>query len=152
MIFDQIQNLKYYNKIIPQVLSIQEFIARTDCLSLPAGEIEICGRDLFVRTNEYMTEPQGAKRFETHQLYADVQYVVYGTEMMGFCVEKHLNELTLYEPPNDIQFFKTPAQVTDIIVHEGNFVVFFPQEAHQPGCMYQKPARVKKLVFKIRMV
>ena len=108
-------------------------------------------RDLFVRVGEYVTAPQASKRFETHRLYADVQYLVQGVEVMGIATQGPLLPLVDYDELQDIQFFQTPKYVENLIVSSGDFVLFLPGEAHQPGCLYQSSVKVKKLVFKVKM-
>jgi YhcH/YjgK/YiaL family protein len=136
---------------IPFILDICAFVENTDCTGLLPGEIAIKGKDLFVRIGEYITEPQANKRFEAHRVYADVQYIVHGVEVIGVSHEKPLIPLTAYDASNDIQFFQTPKQVKNLVVSPKEFVLLLPGEAHQPGCVHQTPARIKKLVFKVKM-
>ncbi|NOS84135.1 MAG: YhcH/YjgK/YiaL family protein, partial [Ignavibacteria bacterium] len=38
-----------------------------------------------------------------------------------------------------------------IILDEGMFAVFFPDDIHQPGLMIDEPMKVKKAVVKVRL-
>jgi len=150
MILDRIENLKLYTQI-PYIKDIVKFIKERDSKALLVGEIPIKGRDLFVRVAEYETQPALTRRFESHRVYADVQYIVSGVECMGFSTENNLSPLTEYDEKEDIQFFESPKCFSPLIVSQKEFVVFLPHELHQPGCIYQKPSLVKKLVFKVRI-
>jgi YhcH/YjgK/YiaL family protein len=150
MIFGTYQDFSSFIHI-PFIDDIRAFVSSTDCQKIPCGEIALKGKDLFVRVGEYETQPQVCKRFETHQLYADVQYVVKGAELIGTAPGTSLEPVSDYDEVNDIQFFASPKEVKNIIIASGDVALFFPGEAHQPGCIYQAPEKIKKLVFKIKM-
>lgn len=150
MINDSIQFLNRYN--VPRADSILRFIKENDCLNLPDGEIEIEGRDLFVRVMSYFPKPAAENKFETHHTYADLQYVVTGAEMMQIARLDDLTVLTEYDAKGDYQFFKIEVPTTGVIVQSGEFTVFYPKEAHRPACAYEGyKGIVKKMVFKIRI-
>ena len=150
MITDTIGCLKRY--AVPQTGPILDFIARHDCAHLPDGEIEIEGRELFVRVMSYVPKPALENRFETHHVYADLQFVANGIEIMQTARVNDLIPLTEYDQKGDYQFFKNPCPVTDLIVKAGEFAVFYPHEAHRPSCLYEGyPGMVKKLVFKVKI-
>lgn len=132
---------------------IEKFVNSQDCTQIPDGEIEILGRDLFVRVMEYATGPAEEKRFEAHQVYADLQLVVKGEEVMGYALATNPEPATAYDQKADIQFFKNVKETASLWVPAGQFVVFYPGELHRPGCWVNSvSASVKKLVFKIKII
>ena len=90
---------------LPKAEAILKFISEHDCAQLPDGEMEIQGRDLFVRIMSYIPKPAVENRFETHHIYADVQYIVSGTELMQTAHANDLTPLTDYDNKGDYQFF-----------------------------------------------
>jgi len=151
MITDSINHLSRY--AIPKTEAILKFIAQHDCARLEDGEIEIEGRQLFVRVMSYQPKKASENRFETHLLYADVQYVVSGAELMQTARMEDLTPLTDYDQTGDYRFFKNSNNaMTDLIVRTGEFAAFYPQEAHRPSCLYEGyQGPVKKLVFKVQI-
>ncbi len=150
MIFDTINNLPTY--VIPQVDKILNFIAHNNCLLLPNEQIDIDGKELFVKVMEYVPKPASENKFETHMVHADLQYVVAGVELMQIVPKKALKPLGEYDKQADYEFYKADQLITDLVVEAGQFTVFYPGEAHKPSCLYQNNQNiVKKLVFKIRM-
>ena len=150
MIFDRIKNLNKYS--IPKVQAILAFIAANDCAGLPDGEIAIEGKDLFVRVMTYGPKAAAENKFETHQVHADVQYIARGIELVQVARPEDLTPLTDYDVKSDYRFYKADKRITDLVVKEGEFTVFYPGEPHRPSCLYQnEQGKVKKLVFKIRM-
>lgn len=151
MIFDEIKNVNWYSQL-PFLKEIEKFINERDCSKVPDGEIEILGRDLFVRVAGYSTGAAQEKMFEVHRVYADLQFVVTGREVMDVSLEQAPIPVTEYDLQADIRFFKDPAEVSSILVSKGQFTVFFPGELHKPGChVHGQSEFVKKLVFKIKM-
>lgn len=151
MILDFFSNLKRYTTL-PHLQEIERYVTSRDCCTIPDGEHEILGRDLFVRVAEYKTGTPLEKQFEAHTVYADLQYVVSGAEIMECSLEKQPTAVTSYHKEADIQFFESPKEISCKLVAAGQFTVFFPGELHKPGCWVEsKPAKVKKLVFKIKM-
>jgi biofilm protein TabA len=150
MITDSIDHLKRY--AVPKTQAILKFIADHDCEQLLDGENEIQGRELFVRIMSYTPKPAAENRFEMHLLYADVQYLVRGAELMQTARMKDLTPLTEYDNKGDYIFYKTSGPTTDLIVQAGEFAVFYPNEAHRPSCSYEGyKGMVKKLVFKVKI-
>jgi YhcH/YjgK/YiaL family protein len=150
MIHDRIENLSRH--ALPQADAIVSFLRANDVLKIPVGEIEINGRELFVRPSEYETRKPEEGKFETHRVYADLQYVVKGEEIIETAPSDALLPLTEYDPKGDCQFFKASRSISSQLVRTGEFMVFFPGEAHRPCCSpHDTPVKVKKLVFKIRI-
>ncbi len=151
MFFDDFKNSARYSQF-PHMQAIEKFVRSQDCTKIPDGEIEILGRDLFVRVMEYSTGPAEEKRFEAHRTYADLQFVVQGEEVMGYALVTSPEAATTYDEKADIQFFKNVRETASLLVPAGQFVVFFPGELHRPGCeVHARPGKVKKLVFKIKI-
>jgi len=150
MITDSINHLKRY--AVPKSDAILKFIAEHDCAALPDGEMEIQGRELFVRIMSYTAKLAAENRFETHRIYADVQYVVSGSELMQTARLADMTPTTEYDDKGDYHFFKTSAVTNDLIVKAGEFAVFYPNQPHRPSCVYEGyKGLVKKLVFKVKI-
>ena len=151
MIYDRIENLKNYS--VPKAQAIMDFIAGNDCVNFPEGEHEIDGRNLFVRVMTYEPKPVEEGKFETHQVHADLQYIARGIELMQVTDPKNLTPTTDYAPKSDFRFYTATKGISDFVVQSGEFTVFYPGTPHRPSCLYKdNRSKVKKLVFKIRMI
>ena len=150
MIFDEIDKLQRYP--IPYIDDILEFLGREDLTELDQPEIEINGRNLFVRIMRYQPKPASQNKFETHRNYADIQVVLEGREIMQVAPTSDLQPTTYYNEMNDYQFYKVDRNISDVIVVKNSFAIFFPGEAHRPSCLVEPgDGEVFKLVFKVRM-
>jgi biofilm protein TabA len=149
MIFDHIDRLSRY--ALPFQAAVCAYLKDHDPAHIPTGRHDIEGEDLFVRVSDNVGKPAEELKFERHELYMDLQYVVRGIELMQTAPTDVLKPLTVYDQLGDCQFFSTQGMISDHVVAAGHFAVFFPKEAHRPSCLYQGHAGpVKKLVFKIR--
>ena len=150
MIIDHIKNLSRYN--LPHKDAIIDFLKRQDPMTIPDGEHEILGRDLFVRVMSYEPKPANENRFEAHRIYADLQLVVGGCELMQTAPADQLVPMTEYDTQKEYQFFEAKGFINDSVIRSNEFAIFFPGEAHRPSCRYQdQESKVKKLVFKIKV-
>lgn len=149
MIFDKIDNLKKY-KSIPNLGLIIDFIKDKNLLSLPEGKIEIKGRKLFANVVRYFPKPAEEKNFEVHRLYTDVQLMVKGIEKIQITNKENLKEMIKDKiSQEDFQLFTASDYISNVIIKENDFIVFFPGEPHKPGCYYQElDETVLKVIFK----
>ena len=150
MILDKIDNLNRYN--LPLKEKILQFLKSRDAQTVPDGEHEIDGRNLFVRVMSGPLKPAAENKFETHRAYADLQYVASGVELMQVAPNDLLKSITPYDKEGDFEFYQATDAITDLVVRAGEFTIFYPGEAHRPSCLYrQAPPVYKKLVFKIKI-
>ncbi len=148
MIFDEIEDLAAYRNI-PYLDDVLRFLKRPD-LSQP--EIELRERDLFVRIMRYSPKPVFQNKFEAHRVYADIQVLLQGQEIMQYASRWDWNAITDYDVKNDCQFFAVEKNISDLIVNAGEFVIFLPGEGHRSSCQPSNyTGENLKLVFKVKM-
>ncbi|TWH47847.1 YhcH/YjgK/YiaL family protein [Sporomusa sp. KB1] len=153
MIFGHIStvaaDVPHLHKILVKGL---EYLVKNDLAALPTGKYEIEGKDIYVAINEYETQPREARRAEAHADYLDIQYIISGQEMVAYSLLAANNEVLADElAANDVIFYKTVQQETDLAMTEGMYAIFFPWDVHRPNCILNKAASVKKAVVKIKM-
>lgn len=151
MILDVLQNLPRYADNNRLLLSAYDFIQAYKKHPLACGRYEIDGDRCFAFVQSYETV-SADKDYEMHERYMDLQYVVAGTEKMFWT---SMNGLHCTAPPDtqkDIAFYteKDGAAPCELSVHADEFVIFYPQEPHKPGCFVAAPETVRKIVVKIR--
>ena len=116
------------------------------------GRYEIDGERVFAIVASYSTVPRKEKILEGHYNYLDVQYLAEGgPEVIGFAAADRTPIVEDYDPMNDIVKYDPRAVESEIVLRKGDFAIFFPEDAHMPGVMYKEPARVRKIVVKIRV-
>ncbi len=97
---------------------------------------------------EYETGSLDLSKFENHKKYIDIHLMVEGSEIIGLNEESNLNKLTEYHQENDFQLFSGVAK-EEIVLHQGEFLLLFPDEIHATGGMLTEEVKVKKIVYKV---
>lgn len=148
MIFDSLTNLDKYSRI-PYLEDICNFINNTNVWEFPMGDVMIKGEELFVKVLRYIPKTSSELFFETHKYYADVQIVFDGIEAMQVADLNDLRVTDEFKLEGDFVFYKGTDNISQFVVSKNKFTVFFPGEAHKPGCLYSGVSEpVLKLVFK----
>ena len=148
LIIDTLANMDFYKNLNEAPYKGLRFLRETDLATFPVGRYEIDGDAVFALVQEYETHLPEECRWEAHYTYTDIQYIVEGSEKMGW---KALDDVVKTEdrPEDDIYFFD--AEGDHFVLHAGQFAVFAPQDAHRPGLAVDGPTPVKKIVVKVAM-
>ena len=136
----------------PAIQTAIAWLQTTDLAALPTGRQEIDGVKLYALVNEYMTEPKEKRRAEAHRKYVDVQYIVKGSEIIGYArLQDGFEVLEDKLAERDAIFYKNPTDEVELVLNTGMFAVLFPWEVHRPNCLHGEAAPVRKVVMKIAM-
>lgn len=146
MIVDRLANAKNYCGMHPGFEKAFAFLRRSDLADLPEGRHEIDGDRLFCLISNGPGRTRAEAKLEAHRKYIDIQYVMAGTDEMGWrptatCVVSDMP----YDPAKDIEFFKDAPEAWTP-VPAGSFAIFFPSDAHAP---LVSTGRIHKAVLKI---
>ena len=146
MIIDTLANLEFYKGLNEQLYKELKFLKETDVAALPVGRYEIDGDTVFALVQAYETHLPEECRWEAHYTYTDIQYVVEGSERMGW---KTLDGVVKTEdcPEDDVYFFESDGD--HFVLHTGQFAVFTPQDAHRPGVAVDGAAPIKQIVVRV---
>ena len=150
MILTTLEEADRYAALVPGIDTALAWLRAFDP-STPDGRHPIDGDAVFVLVQSYETGPATEKRFEAHRRHLDVQFVLSGTERILHAPLDGLEVETPYDDANDIVFFAEPGASSSLLVREGGVALFWPGDAHKPGCMAGGRERVKKVVVKVRI-
>jgi biofilm protein TabA len=146
MITDRLTNAHLYLSLGARIQRAFEYLQQTDLRTLPTGRYELDGKNLYVMSQEYSSKLPEQGKWEAHRRYIDLQYVVSGTERIGYA---HLSRLAQgdYIPEKD--FLGLTGDGSYITLSAGDFMLLFPEDAHMPGMAVGDPVPVKKVVVKV---
>ncbi|GAA4436486.1 YhcH/YjgK/YiaL family protein [Pontibacter saemangeumensis] len=148
MVLDSLQNARRYYSLHPLFTHAFRFLKETDLMKLSLGQQAIVGRDLFAIISEGSGIPEKDAKLEVHRKYIDIQYVISGTDHMGWkslalCAEPSepytAEREAAFFPDKTSNWFDVPA---------GYFTIFFPDDAH--AAMVTEET-VRKVVLKIAL-
>lgn len=150
MIFDALVNLKKYT-LIPHLTDILAFLEKMEVGQLREGDIQIKGEDLYAKVLKFIPKKSSENYFETHENYTDLQIVLKGRELMQYAGRGDIKATDEFSMEGDFKFYKAEDNISELVVLENQFAIFFPGEAHRPGCLYRpSDTEVLKVVFKIK--
>lgn len=153
MIIDQLKNASLYSKINRKIETALNYLLDTDLSNLNPGRYEpirydIDGSDIFALLQNYDTKPKENGFWEAHRQYIDIQYVIKGTELIGYANIDHLKSGE-YDDAKDLLVLYGDGVFLE--VREGNFVILMPQDAHMPGIAVTTSQSVAKIVVKVHV-
>ncbi len=117
--------------------------------ALAPGKYPINGDQVFASITEIVDKPFEETKWEFHQKYIDLQYVISGKEKMGEASFENEKVTMPYNLAKDVATYhinKGKYYVAD----SNTFYLFFPNTTHRPNIMVNQE-KVKKLVIKIRV-
>ncbi|MDD2994722.1 MAG: YhcH/YjgK/YiaL family protein [Paludibacter sp.] len=148
MILDTLKNSDKYCSVHPRFKKAFDYLKNTDLVALPAGKIELEGADLVINVVDITAKPEADAKMESHKEYIDIQVPVGKAETMGWIALDACKDVTLpYDAEKDIMFFADKA-TSFLNVQPYEFVVFFPEDAHQPGI---GTGQYRKIIVKVRV-
>ena len=131
MILDTLSNASLYLAAHPRFAKAFEFLQRPDLATLPCGNYEIDGKDVYASVQEPSLRPLSSAKVEFHRKYIDIQYVISGAETMGWSPLCAIGLPEPFDEAKDVGFAADkPQSLLD--VRPGMFAVFIPTDAHAP--------------------
>ena len=98
----------------------------------------------------YITKPAALTCYESHKKYIDVQYMIYGEELM--IIEDIANMADAvykeYDAEKDLILYSYQMGNAKIL-KAGNVVVLKPNDGHRGAIAVNMPTRIRKIVFKV---
>lgn len=125
------------------------YLKEANLAALRPGKHLIDGENVFALVTEGPAKSADAGKWEGHQQYIDIHYVISGKENIGLAPISSASVIAPYDDTKDIAFFR--AEGTFYETDAETFFIVFPEDAHLPGIKvngYNEP--VKKIVIKVR--
>jgi biofilm protein TabA len=125
------------------------YLKETNLAALKPGKHLIEGETVFALVTEGPAKSADTAKWEGHQQYIDIHYVISGKENIGLAPITSATVITPYDGARDIGFYKADGKFYEADTE--TFFLVFPEEAHLPGIKvngYHNP--VKKIVIKVK--
>ena len=120
-----------------------------DLNEMPAGRYELLKDFVYVNIDLIELRRRESVCLESHQSFIDLQIPLFEDEMMGWqSLSKCVNVSQPYNSEKDIAFWNDCYDLFFPLA-KGNFVIFFPSDAHAPAIGI---GMQKKVVVKIRTI
>lgn len=149
MIFGNIKNLTEYDFFSKAIKECFKYAQTHDLKSYDKGSHEIDGERLFVNIVEYTTTTADERFWEAHKNYLDVHFMLDGTEQidLNFIQNMQLKEFV----PKDDFLPMDGEKNSSVILHNDDFLICYPADAHRTAVAVNKPETIKKAIFKVKI-
>ena len=149
MILDKLENAAKYFSLSNGIKQALNFLQKTDLINAAEGRHEIDGDNVYALINNYNTKDPAEAHPEAHRKYIDVQYVVSGSELIGYSVFNGQRIFKEYDAEKDFMLYDDISFFMKL--NPGMFAIFYPDDLHMPGIMIDEPKPVKKVVIKVKL-
>ncbi len=149
MLYDHINNYKTYAGISEDIRLGLEYLKELKA-EVEVGVYELSPRVKAI-VSEYTTKEVNEVGYEAHRQNIDIQYNLVGEEKIDCVPLEQLSVTKPYSEETDAAFYATNSQPTEMVVGNGYFAIFFPQDGHMPQLCIDAPKPVKKVVVKVKV-
>lgn len=149
MIFDELNNMRHYKGIHPNLDQALDFLVQHDVATDDLGRYEIDGNKVFYVIQENTLVQDESQKFEFHKRYLDLHILLKGRELIRYALAVD-TVIQPYEKEIDFASARAKEEV-DIYLTPQNFVAFLPNELHQPNGYANQGSKVRKCVVKIQL-
>lgn len=150
MIIDHLSKWSLYKCINPLFEKAFQYIENTNFNQLSEGKHLIDNENVFALMQRYTTHPPHEMRYEAHEKYIDIQYLISGNESFLYNFKPECKGVDDYNSNNDVRYFNTSGNLVQ--VKQGYFYLLFPHDVHKPSLYYLNSAEpVQKVVIKVKV-
>jgi len=114
--------------------------------TIAPGKYPILGDQVFASVTEAPSHKKEEVQWESHKNYVDLQYIIKGKETIGVA-DTAKSTITKPYTPDVINYM---AEGNYYTAGQGQFFLFFPNNAHRPTILIDEYPVVKKIVIKIQ--
>lgn len=140
------KDLKRYASVIP---GLEEAIAAADSLkSYEPATVPLSGSNKIL-VQQLTTKSWETAQLEAHREFLDIQYIVKGSEVVGWAPVDSLTPADEFNTAKDKGMYTGKNYPLEIA--EGYCYVVYPEDAHAPGTYLAESGEVTKLVIKLKV-
>lgn len=146
MIVCPFKELHRYAAVIP---GLEEAVKAVQALeSMEPGTVPLSGSNKIL-VQQGTTKPAAGQLLEAHREFLDIQYLVKGSEVVGWAPVDTLTLDGEFNTTKDKGMYSGNCDFMNIA--EGYCYVVFPEDAHMPGSHLDTPTQYEKLVIKLKV-
>lgn len=148
MIVDHIRNREKYYYLGEDYKAALDFFATVSDVPFEKADIKIENSGVIVKVRPMDTKKIEECSFEAHREYADIHFVAYGKERIGYTDVNKL-KLVEYNAEKDAAFLEGEGDL--VTLDKGYFMITLKDDAHMPCVCAGEPAPLGKMIAKIKL-
>jgi biofilm protein TabA len=149
MIVDKLKNYHLYTGLHVDLGKGFKAIEQILLEPIPQTNQDIHVNGMKVVVQHYRSKASTEKKMEGHRKCIDIQYIVKGKETIYWENTDGLIPSTAYNEERDHLNYGDGPNSTPIRLHNGLFAIFFPDDSHKTGCIWDEEHDITKLIVKV---
>lgn len=151
MIYDNIRFADRYDQVGGNLWEALEYLKTTDFSRAESGKWSVNGEKIKCTLMDKTVEAP-CEIWESHKNYADIHFLIEGSELFRVADENSAEEITAYSAEKDCTFYRNTGESLILTLRPGDFVVQYPGEIHQPNNVPEcGKTRLRKVIVKVYM-
>ena len=152
MIITTFDQLGRYKALSPNLAAAIDYLDSVNPQTLQAGREPVAGDDIYMVMQHYLTRRYQEGKFETHDRYIDIQYLVDGKELFHYAPRSAMCDPGAYDADNDKTNYADNEGADCIHFQNGTVIICFPEDAHKACTQCDDSVEpVRKLLLKVRV-
>ncbi|MDD4083296.1 MAG: YhcH/YjgK/YiaL family protein [Sphaerochaetaceae bacterium] len=149
MVFDTLENLELYIKLVPEIKTITDVLDRGDIYREKPGFYTTPEENVSYLITEFDTSGE-AKPFICHKNTTVLEIVLSGQDLMSLAWRENQERQIKYDSKTDLMTLDGDP-IAAFTAIPGRFAIFFPGEPYRNGIAVEKENEsVKRVVFTIK--
>lgn len=149
MVYDKIENIEIYKGLSDDIYEGLKFLKKATP-DLACGVHEFSSRVKAI-VSEYETKAVNENGYEAHKKFIDIQYLLKGTEKNCCLPIEKLKVTKPYKEEIDAAFYEAEVPAQKLLLGDGFFAIYWPQDGHMPCLNADGAETVKKVVVKVEI-
>ena len=150
MIYDNLSNIDIYKGLSNDIYEGLAFLKQVTS-DIEHGTYQL-NPHVKAIVSEYETKRVTEYGYEAHKRFIDIQCNLKGTEKVCCLPIERLRETKPYDSEIEAAFYTTDEEPQEMVIGNGYFAIFFPQDGHMPQLCVDEPQMVKKIVVKVEIL
>lgn len=148
MIVDHIRNREKYYFLGEDFKAALDYFATVSDTPFEEADVIVENSGVLIKVRPLLTKKLEECFFEAHKKYADIHFVAYGKEKIGYNDVKKLT-VTEYDEENDVMLLSGEGDIITLL--PGYFMITLPDDAHMPCVCVDKCEPLGKMIAKIKI-
>ena len=149
MVYDNIDNIETYRGLSEDIYEGLEFLQQAQP-DIENG-VHVINPRVKAIVSEYETKAVNENGYEAHRKFIDIQYLLKGMEKNCCLPVEKMKETKAYSEEKDIAFYEAYNPAQELVLGDGYFAVYWPQDGHMPCLSADGAETVKKIVVKVKI-
>lgn len=149
MIFGNIRQEAAYGFLPEDLKEFFVYAASHELAGYEKGSHPIDGERFFVNIVEYETTLPENRFWEAHRKYLDVHLMLDGQEQIDLNFIQNMDQKEFVDADDFLPMDGRPN--CHVVLTKDDFLICYPDDGHRTAVQVEKPERIKKAIFKVRI-